>query len=95
MLEQETQDLQARLDGLQDGGSLDSLQQQQARLRAIIRRYADIGELTPALLFALIERIEVEQGTYEKTEEGRVKQQKIRIWFRFLSEPVLADVKSE
>ena len=93
--EQQTQDLQARLDGLQDGGSLDSLQQQQARLRAIIRRYADIDKLTPALLFALIERIEVEQGTYEKTEEGRVKQQKIRIWFRFLSEPVLADVKSE
>ena len=85
--EQQTQDLQARLDGLQDGAGADALGQQQARLRAIIRRYADIDELTPALLFALIERIEVGQGTYEKTEKGRVKRQKITIYFRFLPEP--------
>ena len=85
--EQQTQDLQARLDGLQDSTGADALGQQQARLRAIIRRYADIDELTPALLFELIERIEVGQGTYEKTEKGRVKRQKIRICFRFLPEP--------
>lgn len=85
--EQQTRDLQTQRDGLPDGDGMDSLQQQQARLRAIIRRYADIGELTPALLFALIERIEVGQGTYEKTEKGRAKRQKIRIFFRFLPEP--------
>ena len=85
--EQQTRDLQTQRDGLPDGDGMDSLQQQQARLRAVIRRYADIGELTPALLFALIERIEVGQGTYEKTEKGRAKRQKIRIFFRFLPEP--------
>ena len=85
--EQQTQDLQTQLDGLQDSTGADALGQQQARLRAIIRRYADIDELTPALLFELIERIEVGQGTYEKTEKGRVKRQKIRICFRFLPEP--------
>ena len=84
---QQTQDLQTQLDGLQDSTGADALGQQQARLRAIIRRYADIDELTPALLFELIERIEVGQGTYEKTEKGRVKRQKIRICFRFLPEP--------
>ena len=56
-------------------------------LRAIIRRYQDIDELTPPLLFELIERIEVGQGTYEKAEKGRVKRQKIVIHFRFLSDP--------
>ena len=85
--EQQTQDLQTQLDGLQDSTGADALGQQQARLRAIIRRYADIDELTPALLFELIGRIEVGQGTYEKTEKGRVKRQKIRICFRFLPEP--------
>ena len=64
----------------------DSLRQQD-RLRAIIRRYTDIEELTPPLLFELIERIEVGQGAYEKAAKGRVKRQKIAIRFRFLPEP--------
>ena len=75
------------MDALQPDTDEDSLRQQQERLRAIIRRYQDIDELTPSLLFELIERIEVGQGTYEKTEKGRVKRQKIVIYFRFLPEP--------
>ena len=85
--EQKTAQLQAQMDALQPDTDEDSLRQQQERLRAIIRRYQDIDELTPSLLFELIERIEVGQSAYEKTEKGRVKRQKIAIYFRFLPEP--------
>ena len=85
--EQKTAQLQAQMDALQPDSGEDSLRQQQERLRAIIRRYQDIDELTPSLLFELIERIEVGQGTYEKSEKGRVKRQIIVIHFRFLPEP--------
>lgn len=85
--EQKTAQLQTQIDALQPDTGKDSLRQQQEHLRAIIRRYQDVDELTPPLLFELIERIEVGQGTYEKTEKGRVKRQKIVIHFRFLPEP--------
>ena len=54
-------------------------------------RYTDVEELTPSLLFELIERIEVGQGTYEKTEKGKVKRQKVIIHFRFLPVPCEID----
>ena len=85
--EQKTAQLQTQIDALQPDAGKDSLRRQQKRLRALIRRYQDIDELTPSLLFELIERIEVGQGTYEKTEKGRVKRQEIVIHFRFLPEP--------
>ena len=85
--EQKTAQLQAQMDALQPDTDEDSLRQLQERLRAIIRRYQNIDELTPSLLFELIERIEVGQGTYEQTEKGKGKRQKIVIHFRFLPEP--------
>ena len=86
-----TATLQQQIDALQPDSGVQSLQQQQERLRTIIRRYTNVEELTPSLLFELIERIEVGQGTYEKTDKGRVKRQKIVIHFRFLPEPYATD----
>lgn len=85
--EQKTAELQRQIGAMETGDSADDLRAQQERLRAVIRRYQDIDELTPSLLFELIERIEVGQGTYEKTAEGKVKRQRISIQFRFLPEP--------
>lgn len=86
--ESKTAGLQKQIAALEDhSGTCDALQVQYERLHAIIRRYADVRELTPALLFELIERIEVGQGEYEKTVKGRVKKQSVRIAFRFLPEP--------
>ena len=83
--------LQQQIGAVQPDGGAQSLQRLQERLRTIIRRYTDVEELTPSLLFELIERIEVGQGTYEKTEKGKVKRQKVVIHFRFLPEPCKID----
>lgn len=89
--ERKTAALEQQTDALQPDDGAERLQRLQERLWAIIRRYTDLEELTPSLLFELIERIEVGQGTYEKTEQGRVKRQKVVIHFRFLSEPCEID----
>lgn len=89
--EHQTVALQQQIDALRPDSGVQSLQWLQERLRAIIRRYTDVDELTPSLLFELIERIEVGQGTYEKTEKSKVKRQKIVIHFRFLPEPCAID----
>ena len=68
------------------------LRARQAQLRAIIERYTDVQELTSSLLFELIERIEIKQGTYVQTEAGRRKQQHLSILFRFLPESYEADL---
>lgn len=89
--EQKTIVLQQQMDALLSADGDKTLKKQQECLRAIIHRYTDVDELTPSLLFELIERIEVGQGTYEKTGKGRVKRQKIVIHFRFLPEPCQID----
>lgn len=89
--ERKTAALQQQIDALQPDSGVQSLQQLQERLRAIIRRYTDVKELTPSLLFELIERIEVGQGTYGKSEKGKVKRQKVIIHFRFLPAPCEID----
>lgn len=89
--ERKTDMLGRQIAALQPDSGAENLQRLQERLWAMIRRYTDVAELTPSLLFELIERIEVGQGTYEKTEQGRVKRQKIVIYFRFLSEPCAID----
>ena len=44
----------------------------------------EINELTSDLLYKLIEKIEVEQGVYVKTSNGRIKQQTIKIYYKFI-----------
>lgn len=56
------------------------------RLSRLLDRYEEIRELDADLLFELIDRIEIGQGWYEKTEQGRLKHQEIRIYFRFLTQ---------
>jgi len=44
--------------------------------------------LTKAILFSLIDRIEIGQGSYETTALGRIRRQKITIYLRFSSAPI-------
>lgn len=51
-------------------------------LRAM-ERYINQRELSSSFLFSLIEKIEVCQGEYEETANGRKKRQKIRLYLSF------------
>lgn len=56
----------------------------------LVDEYTDIKELDQDLLFRLIDRIEVSQGYYTKTKKGKIKYQKISIFFRFINNPYIA-----
>jgi len=53
------------------------------KANAMLEQITDAVVLTPDLLFRFIDRIEIHQGYYEKTEHGKVKHQIIKIWYRF------------
>ncbi len=53
---------------------------------ALVREFTDLKTLTPELLFKLVEKIEVSQGSYQQTGKGRVKVQSVKIYFRFLTQ---------
>lgn len=48
-----------------------------------LRRLVEMPELTRELLLAFVGRVEIGQGCYERTEHGRVKRQRVVIYFRF------------
>jgi len=50
----------------------------------LIEEFDDISELTPELLYKVIDHIEISQGHYEKTKDGKVKKQSIKIFYRFI-----------
>ena len=52
----------------------------------LLDNLANMQELTPNLVKRLIDRIEIEQGIYEKTSEGKKKRQTVRIFWRFIGE---------
>lgn len=66
----------------------DSLHQQMQKL---LKEYIDFTELTPEILYRFIDHIDIGQGHYEKTEQGKVKRQSITICFRFQGTPVVKE----
>lgn len=56
------------------------------KLSRLLERITDITELTPNVLFKLIDHIEIAQGHYEQTARGRVKRQSVKIFYRFKTE---------
>ncbi len=50
----------------------------------LLNEIIELNELTSDLLFKLIEKIEIGQGKYIKTSKGKVKQQSIKIYYRFI-----------
>lgn len=52
---------------------------------ALLDEITEIKELTPILLKKLIDRIEIEQGFYQKDDNGKkIKHQRIKIYYRFI-----------
>ena len=54
-----------------------------AEAEAMVSKYMHIEQLNPDLLFHLLDRVEVCQGTYTKIQGVQVKRQTVRLYFRF------------
>lgn len=52
----------------------------------LVDSVANIDELTSDILYKLVEKIEIGQGVYIKSNKGKVKQQTIKIYYRFIGD---------
>lgn len=63
----------------------ESKEKQYMKFFALLDSVQNVETLTPDIVKRLIDRIEVEQGHYETTEDGKkIKRQSIRIYYRFI-----------
>ena len=56
------------------------------KIGRLLDEIINMAELTPDMLFKLIDRIEIAQGYYEQTAQGRIKRQSMKIFYRFKTE---------
>ena len=84
--EKERQELEQSIKALKAQVEPDhSKRDQYAQFFALLDSIERVDSLTPALVKKLIDRIEVEQGHYEKDTDGKkIKRQTIRIYYRFI-----------
>ena len=88
--ETETQKISDKIKSLSnriEAKEMGNCQKSYQKFLELVKEYTDIKELNQDLLFKLIDRIEVSQGYYEKAENGYIKHQKIKIYFRFIGTP--------
>lgn len=83
--EQEAETLENRMDAIEveKAASVPLEQTSREKLDKLLCQFTDVTELTPKLLFKLIDHIEIGQGHYEKGAHGRVKHQTVKIFYRF------------
>lgn len=84
--EQERQELELSIKELQAQRDRESLEAERYKqFFDILDSVEQMDDLTPGLVKKLIDRIEVEQGHFEKDSSGKkVKHQTIRIYYRFI-----------
>jgi len=56
--------------------------------RRLLEGYTCLADLSPELLFRLIDHIEIGQGIYQNSQTVRVKKQTVKIFFRFSGTPI-------
>lgn len=91
--EQEAETLEQRLAALQNENATPepSFQEAREKLDKLLRQITDVTELTPKLLFKLVDHIEIGQGYYERGEHGKVKHQTVKIFYRFQTQPAIKE----
>ena len=91
--EQEAETLEQRMAALQNENAAPepSFQEAREKLDKLLRQITDVTELTPKLLFKLIDHIEIGQGYYERGEHGKVKHQTVKIFYRFQAQPAIKE----
>ena len=93
--EQEAETLEQRMAALQNENAAPepSLQEAREKLDKLLRQITDVAELTPKLLFKLVDHIEIGQGHYEKGEHGKVKHQTVKIFYRFQTQAAVKEYR--
>lgn len=93
--EQEAETLEQRMAALQSEKATwePSLQETREKLDKLLRQITDVTELTPKLLFKLVDHIEIGQGHYEKGEHGKVKHQTVKIFYRFQTQAAVKEYR--
>lgn len=93
--EQEAEALEQRMAALQSEKATwePSLQETREKLDKLLRQITDVAELTPKLLFKLVDHIEIGQGYYEKGEHGKVKHQTVKIFYRFQTQAAVKEYR--
>ena len=81
--EKEAEALEARMGAIQAEREAAVSREKTGRL---LDEIINMAELTPDMLFKLIDRIEIAQGYYEQTAQGRIKRQSVKIFYRFKTE---------
>lgn len=84
--EQQQTELKNKIQELENKEKLkeDSKEEAFKKFFDLIEELDDISELTSDLLYKVIDHIEISQGHYEKTENGKIKKQSIKIFYRFI-----------
>lgn len=90
---QESETLERRVTAIEQTADapVGSEQASREKLDQLLRKITDISELTPGLLFKLIDHIEIGQGQYVKGEHGRMKRQSVKIFYRFQTEAAVKE----
>ena len=93
--EQEAETLEQRMAALQNENAAPepSLQEAREKLDKLLRQITDVAELTPKMLFKLVDHIEIGQGHYEKGEHGKVKHQTVKIFYRFQTQAAVKEYR--
>ena len=91
--EQEAETLEQRMAALQNENAAPepSFQETREKLDKMLRQITDVTELTPKLLFKLVDHIEIGQGHYERGEHGKVKHQTVKIFYRFQTQAAIKE----
>ena len=86
--EQEAETLESRMVAMETARATPAQSERASRdkLDRLLRQFTDVTELTPKLLFKLIDHIEIGQSYYERAEHGKVKHQTVKIFYRFQTE---------
>lgn len=66
--------------------AIDAIKSSYDNFSKIVDEYSEIKELNQDIIFKFIDRIEVGQGCYEKTKNGKIKHQQIKIYFNFIGD---------
>lgn len=93
--EQEAETLEQRMAALQNENAAPepSFQEAREKLDKLLRQITDVTELTPKMLFKLVDHIEIGQGYYERGEHGKVKHQTVKIFYRFQTQAAVKEYR--